>query len=57
MVSGSGVEAAAEVDLAEGVEVAPAFDQGIDVLVVDVEILGLDEGVLVASAVLSGWMW
>ena len=56
-VARGGVEAAAEVDLAESVQVAPAFDEGVDVLVVDVERLGLDEGVLVASAVLSGWMW
>ncbi len=37
----------AGVDLAEGVEVAPAFDEGIDVLVVDIEGFGLDERVLV----------
>ena len=45
-----GVEAAAEVDLAEGVEVAPAFHQRVDVLVVDVERLGLDERIVVATA-------
>ena len=50
LVAGGGVEAAAKVDLAEVVEVAPAFDEGVDVLVVDVQGLGLDERVLVASA-------
>ncbi len=49
-VAGGEVEAAAEVDLAEGVEVAPALDERVDVLVVDVQRLGLDEGVLIASA-------
>ena len=49
-VAGGGVEAAAEVDLSEAVQVAPAFDERVDVLVVDVERLGLDERVLVTSA-------
>ncbi len=48
-VAWDGVEAAAEVDLAEGVEVAPACDKRVEVLVVDVQRLGLDEGVLIAS--------
>jgi hypothetical protein len=49
LVTGGRVEAAAEVDLSEGVQVAPAFDERVDVLVVDVERLGLDERVLVAA--------
>ena len=48
-VAGDGVEAAAEVDLAQRVKVAPAFDERVDVLVVDVQRLSLDECVLVAS--------
>ena len=50
LVAGGGVEAAAEVDLSQGVEVAPALDHWVDVLVVDVQGFGLDELVLVASA-------
>ena len=53
-VAGGGVEAAADVDLSQSVEVAPAFDEGVDVLVVDVERLGLDEGVLVATTSVRG---
>ncbi len=30
LVAGAGVEAAAEVDLAEGVQVAPSFDERVD---------------------------
>ena len=58
------MEASAEVDLAEGVEVAPAYDQEVDVLVVDVlvvdvlvvdvERLGLDEAVVVAATGVVG---
>jgi hypothetical protein len=50
LVTGGGVEAAAEVDLSQAIQVTPAFDERVDVLVVDVEGLGLDERVLVASA-------
>ena len=48
-VAGGGVEAAAEVDLSQGVQIAPALDHGVDVLVVDVEGFGLDERVLIAA--------
>ncbi len=48
-VAWDGVEASAEVDLAKAVQVAPAFDHWIDVLVVNVEGFGLDEGVLVTA--------
>ena len=49
IVAGGGVEAAAEVDHSQGVQVAPAFNERVDVLVVDAERLGLDERVLVAA--------
>ena len=48
-IARGGVEATAEVDLSQGVQVAPAFDERVDVLIVDVQCLGLDERVLVAS--------
>lgn len=45
-------DTATEVDFAEAVEVAPFFDEWVDVLVVDVEGFGLDEAVqLFAGAV------
>jgi hypothetical protein len=48
-VAGGGVQTAAEVDLSEGVQIAPAFDEWVDVLVVDVERLGLDERILITA--------
>ena len=53
-VSGGRVEAAAEVDLAEAIQVAPAFNEGVDVLVVDVQRFGLNERVLVAATCVGG---
>ena len=49
LVTGGGIDAAAEVDLSQSIQVAPAFDERVDVLIVDVQCLGLDERVLVAS--------
>ena len=49
-VAEGGVEAAAEVDLFQAIQVAPTFDEWVNILVVDVQRLSLNEGVLVATA-------
>ena len=50
LVGRSRIDPAAKIDLPKTIEVAPALDQRVDVLVVQVQRLGLDEGVLLAFA-------
>ena len=54
LVAGGGIDPTTEVDLPQAVLVTPAFDQRVDVLVVEGQGLGLDEPVLLAPAGVAG---